>query len=158
MKALFVRRVQRHRLPTVRLAQFLEFIWLRLNREIPNLPKVASLTIVFSSPAESARLNHQYRSKNKPTDVLSFSPIEPKSLGELVLCPEIILAQAKDHEWSDFNEYAYMILHGTLHLLGFDHEKDDKKARQMYRLQDRIFDDYLKKVKKNERRHRTTRD
>lgn len=152
--------------PTVRLTQFINYIWSALGKEI-KLPKVEDLTVVFASPKDVAALNGKYRGKPKPTDVLSFSPIEPSSLGELVLCPKVIVQQAKDHQWSEFNEYSYMVLHGLLHLLGYDHEKDDKKAQQMYRLQDRIFFRYLKasgskkrpgKNVRHERRNRTDRN
>ncbi len=90
------------------------------------------------------RLNKTFRGKDYATDVLSFDATDPESLGELVLCPEVIQRQAKEHELSDFAEYAYMVLHGILHLLGYDHEKDDKAAREMYRLQDKIFYSYFR--------------
>ena len=51
--------------------------------------------------------------------------------------------QAKDNQWDPHQEYCYMILHGLLHLLGYEHENDDKAAREMYGLQDDIFFEYF---------------
>lgn len=134
--------------PTRRLQKFVDKAWRVLRKKNQRLPKVKQLIIVFVSPAEIKKLNKKHRGKNRATDVLSFSPVESTSLGELILCPAVIRAQAIANEWSDYHEYAYMILHGILHLLGYDHEKDDKAARQMYRLQDDIFFSLMTDVKK----------
>ncbi len=98
------------------------------------------LTIVFVSAAKIKKLNSQYRGKNKPTDILSFDSIEPSSLGELVLCLPILKKQALEHKLTVQREIGYMVLHGILHLLGYDHEKSQKEARQMFSLQDQIFE------------------
>ncbi len=76
--------------------------------------------------AESQQLNRDYRGKDKPTNVLSF-PYEPipgeeeNTLGDLVICADIV----KQRE-----EWAHLVIHGVLHLLGYDHIKDDE-AEQM---------------------------
>lgn len=99
------------------------------------------LTIVFLDPAAAKKLNHSFRKKNYATDVLSFpGDAAQESLGELVLCPQVLQAQAKEHELSFQEELGYMLIHGVLHLLGFDHEKTEYQAKKMLRLQDQLFD------------------
>lgn len=100
----------------------------------------ATLTVVLVSSALSRKLNKKYRQKNYATDVLSFSPVEPESLGELVLCFEVLKRQAKEHELSFRHELGYMLLHGILHLLGFDHENSKAQAQEMFKIQDEIFE------------------
>jgi probable rRNA maturation factor len=99
-----------------------------------------NLTIVFVSRAVSQKLNVQFRGKKKPTDVLSFAPVEKGSLGELVLCMPVLKKQAREHDLSLNEEVGYMNLHGILHLLGYDHEKSAVQARKMFKLQDVIFE------------------
>ncbi len=101
---------------------------------------VQNLMCVFVNSAEIRRLNKKFRDKDRATDVLSFAPVEPDSLGELVFCPQVIRKQAFEHGLSYRDELLYMLIHGILHLLGYEHEKSDKQARVMYRLQDRIFE------------------
>ena len=103
------------------------------------------LVLVFVDSAEIKKLNQTYRGKNKPTDVLSFDPIEQQDLGELVLCPSVLRRQAKEHKLTFEQELGYMIIHGVLHLLGFDHEKSVKQAKKMFRLQDNIFETLLER-------------
>jgi len=92
-----------------------------------NQPEV---TVRVVSLAESQELNLQYRNKNKPTNILSF-PFEvpdmiPQDeigefLGDLVICEDIIIQEAKEQKKSLESHWAHMIIHGTLHLIGFDH-------------------------------------
>ena len=103
------------------------------------------IVFVLVSEEEIKELNQKYRKKNKPTDVLSFEPSEKKFLGELVFCPQVVSMQAREHGFLFKEELAYLVLHGTLHLLGYDHEKEDKEAQKMLSLQDEIFDDFLDK-------------
>jgi len=97
------------------------------------------LTIVFMNEKAAKELNKSFRKKNYATDILSFPPSEPGSLGELVLCPQVLKAQAKEQGWSFKKELSYMILHGMLHLFGYDHEKNKKEAQIMFELQDQVF-------------------
>ncbi|MDX9731677.1 MAG: rRNA maturation RNase YbeY [Bdellovibrionales bacterium] len=101
------------------------------------------LTLVFVSRNEIQNLNRTYRGKDKPTDVLSFDGIEEGSLGELVFSLAVIKKQAREHGLTDQVELGYMILHGILHLLGYDHEQQEREATRMFRLQDRVFDAVL---------------
>jgi probable rRNA maturation factor len=108
-----------------------------LARKKKKLPK-APLTIVFLDPKPARQINLEFRKKDYATDVLSFS--NEIGLGELIICPQVILRQAKEHKLSFRRELQYMVLHGILHLLGFDHEKSQKGAQAMFKLQDEIFE------------------
>jgi probable rRNA maturation factor len=98
------------------------------------------LVVVFVSTAKMKKLNFQFRGKNKPTDILSFEPIEESTLGELVLCLPVLKKQSKEHELSLNHEIGYMLIHGVLHLLGYDHETSKKDAKAMFKIQDALFD------------------
>lgn len=131
--------------------QFLQS-WMRkvineLKRRKTGMPHwKKKLTIAFITSSEMKRLNHLYRNKNQVTDVLSFSSSHSKifcqeklSLGELALCPQYIHKQATKQGISIRQETAYVLLHGLLHLLGYEHEKNQREAQKMFRLQDEIF-------------------
>ncbi len=84
------------------------------------------LSIRIVSAAESQQLNHAYRGKDKPTNVLSFpfdvpDGIELDLLGDLVICAEVVAREAAEQDKPLFHHWAHMVVHGTLHLLGFDH-------------------------------------
>lgn len=98
------------------------------------------LSVVFVEKKEARQLNHRYRRRNYATDVLSFSPVEEESLGELVFCYPVIKKQAREHDLSVNDEFLYLLIHGFLHLLGYEHEKSKKAAEKMFRLQDQLFD------------------
>jgi len=100
----------------------------------------ADLTVVFLDPAPAKKLNKQFRKKNYATDVLSFSSEIPDELGELVMCPQVLQKQAKEHDLSFKAELSYMLIHGVLHLLGHDHEKSKTEAKKMFQIQDQLFD------------------
>lgn len=97
------------------------------------------ITVVFVNSVEMQKINRQFRQKNKPTDVLSFASSDPDSLGELLLCPEILKKQAlrQKHPYKD--ELAYMLIHGLLHLQGYDHERSQQEEKLMFRLQENCF-------------------
>ncbi|MES3038733.1 MAG: rRNA maturation RNase YbeY [Bdellovibrionota bacterium] len=97
------------------------------------------ITLVFATPAQSKKLNLMYRNKKKPTDVLSFSPSDEDSIGELLLCPTVIEAQAPRFKHTYNEELIYMVIHGMIHLYGWDHERSLKEEKEMFALQDRIF-------------------
>lgn len=97
------------------------------------------LSVVFLKENDAKQLNWNYRQKDYATDVLSFETDDPGSLGELVLCAPVLQRQAVEHKLSFEHETGYMILHGILHLLGFDHEKDEDEAEVMMSLQDEVF-------------------
>ena len=93
------------------------------------------VTIRFTDEDESQSLNHEYRGKDKPTNVLSFpfeAPpgIEINLLGDLVICAPVISREAEEQHKDVSNHYAHMTVHGLLHLMGYDHI-DDAEAEEM---------------------------
>lgn len=106
----------------------------------PNSKK--NLIIAFVSPEDIQSLNKKFLKKDKLTDILSFSPVDENSVGELILCAEKIQTQAKAHDLTVEEETAYLVLHGFLHLLGYQHEKGGSSAVKMYKLQDEIFHEW----------------
>ena len=92
---------------------------------------VGELTIRFVDSAESQSLNHAYRDKDKPTNVLSFSAeipdfIESTLLGDLIICDAVVKTEAKEQHKSLIHHYQHLIVHGTMHLLGFDHIENNE--------------------------------
>lgn len=129
------------RLPKLYLQRWLQFVEGELLRQkvAPGSLRQKSLTVVFLDEHPAKELNRKFRGKNKATDILSFSPIEVDSLGELVLCSPVIQRQAKQHSLSFRDECCYMLLHGVLHLLGYEHEHGGAEAEEMLAIQDGIF-------------------
>lgn len=95
--------------------------------EIKNsaLGKSYTLSVVFVLPAESHKINKEYRKKDKPTNILSF-PYSHDS-GEIVFCPEVIIPEAKLHDLSYGSYLTYLFIHGLIHLSGFDHSIEMEK-------------------------------
>lgn len=94
------------------------------------------------SPQTIKKINYKYRGQNVITDVLSFAWREEKffsgpMLGQIYLCYERIKKQAKEWQVSAQEECARMLVHGLLHLVGFDHTKH-KDAEKMFSLQEKI--------------------
>ncbi len=90
-------------------------------------------------PDESQALNAEYRGKDKPTNVLSFPFEVPPGvpvtlLGDLVVCAEVVAREAEEQHKTLLHHWAHMVVHGTLHLLGFDHINDDE-AEEMEALE-----------------------
>jgi rRNA maturation RNase YbeY len=88
-----------------------------LHRDI--LGKNYELSIAFVNEATSKKINFEHRNKNYPTNVLSFA-LSKKS-GELILCPNVIKREHKLFEKSFFEFAGFLVIHGMLHLKGFDH-------------------------------------
>ncbi len=111
-----------------------------VKKKIIKKNQIKEFNIIFVRASVSQQLNMQYRSKNKATDVLSFSGAD-SFLGELVICSEVCKRQSKENNHSFRDEAAYLVLHGLLHLLGFEHEGCSVKAKKMFSLQDKIFEE-----------------
>lgn len=89
----------------------------------------ASLNIRIVDETESADLNQTYRKKTGPTNILSFPFSPPKNipsdfLGDLVVCAPLVTQEAKVQQKPIIAHWAHLIIHGTLHLLGYDHVND----------------------------------
>ncbi len=100
----------------------------------------SEITVAIVDATKIKQLNRDFRSKTKVTDILSFSGFEESELGELVICGEILDQQAADHELSINEELGYLLVHGVLHLLGYEHEKGGQAEKEMFELQDHIFE------------------
>ncbi|NRA23974.1 MAG: rRNA maturation RNase YbeY [Oleispira sp.] len=89
------------------------------------------LTIRIVDEAEGQEINREYRGKDKPTNVLSF-PFEAPAhvpiplLGDLIVCKQVVEREAVEQEKTLTAHWAHMIVHGCLHLLGFDHIGDEE--------------------------------
>lgn len=82
------------------------------------------LTIRIICEEESQSLNYKYRKVNKPTNVLSFLIDNNPLVGDLVLCHPIIKQEARIQKKKIEDHYTHLLIHGYLHLLGFNHEKN----------------------------------
>jgi len=100
-----------------------------------------AFSVIFTGTATMRRLNNEWRKKDYAADVLSFAyggeivdgmPF----LGEIVIAPEIAMRQAAEYGASPEREIRKLIVHGALHLMGYDHETDDGK---MIRVQKRVL-------------------
>ncbi|WAJ70613.1 rRNA maturation RNase YbeY [Catenovulum adriaticum] len=114
---------------------------------------LTELSIRIVELAESQQLNHDYRGKDKPTNVLSFPFENPPGIqlpliGDLVICADVVKQEAKAQNKTETAHWAHMVIHGCLHLLGYDHIEDDE-AELMESMEKRIllqlgFDDPYK--------------
>jgi probable rRNA maturation factor len=88
-------------------------------------------SLAFVDKDEIKELNKKFRKKNKATDVLSFELREGKSLGEIVICPDVVKENAEKHGVKSKDEMMKVFVHGILHLCGYDHEKSKKQEAIM---------------------------
>ncbi|HQQ63232.1 MAG TPA: rRNA maturation RNase YbeY [Pseudomonadales bacterium] len=107
--------------------------WIRA--ALAGLRQRAEVSIRIVSAVESAELNAHYRQKDQATNVLSFpsdlpEDCNPPLLGDLAICADVVEREARDQGKTLESHWAHMVVHGTLHLLGFDHV-DDAEAEQM---------------------------
>jgi len=106
--------------------------------------KETSLSIALVGPGRMRKLNKRYGKKNRVTDVLSFPAaklnlqkpfsrdlLKAEGLGEIVLCPRVIKKNAQRLKLDFEQELVRCLIHGVLHLLGYDHEKGIKEAQKM---------------------------
>ena len=108
--------------------------WVRaaLTAEGENRHRGGKITIRFAPEGESRKLNLEYRGKDYATNVLSFLYEEiPAICGDLVLCTPVIEREAAMNDQPVRAHYAHLIVHGLLHLQGYDHEPSEKMARIM---------------------------
>lgn len=107
----------------------------------------ADLAVRVVDEKEGCSLNHHYRGKDYATNVLSFPAEMPQGLpkgvkmpllGDLVICAPVVAREAAEQGKSLSAHYAHLTVHGTLHLLGWDHE-DDKEADAMEQLEREIL-------------------
>lgn len=103
------------------------------------------LTILVVNDSEIQIYNRERRRKNKPTDVLSFPiaeeiPSPHKILGEILISHETLSRQAQEIGHSEKEEFYRLLIHGILHLLGYDHERGKEEERLMQEMEDKCWD------------------
>ncbi len=103
------------------------------NAAMDNKKTGTELVIRIVNETESATLNQQYRNKPGATNVLSFPfqappPVESNLLGDLVICASVVSKQAAEQKKTERAHWAHMVVHGILHLLGYDHIQSAEAA------------------------------
>lgn len=114
-----------------------------LNAAVKLFQENAEVTIRIVDNEESQKLNRDYRGKDKPTNVLSFpfevpEGIELDLLGDLIICKQVVEREAIEQQKPLTAHWAHMVIHGTLHLLGYDHIIDEE-ADEMEALETEIM-------------------
>jgi probable rRNA maturation factor len=107
-----------------------------------------SLNVIFVGTDEIAKYN-RYRGKEEPTDVLSFESELPDFLGEIYICPTYVKENAKYFKVPFQEEMIRVCVHGILHLLGYDHEKNEEDAKKMFDVQERYVADFSTSLDKS---------
>lgn len=105
--------------------------------------KRISVTLRLIGKRESTKLNGQFRRKNKPTNVLSFpfdAPPGTRSdlLGDVAICADVVRREAQEQGKSERAHWAHMVVHGIMHLRGYDHH-DDRQAAVMEAKETRVL-------------------
>jgi probable rRNA maturation factor len=96
--------------------------WIRAALELPG-----EITVRIVGAEEGQALNRDFRSKDYATNVLTFDySHEPVVTADLVICAEVVEREAQEAGISVADHYAHMLVHGTLHAQGYDHEEDDE--------------------------------
>ena len=120
-------------------AQFQSWVEAALQRDYGDLEQ----TIRVVGSDESRALNHRYRSKDAATNVLAFPAeialLDYTCLGDLVICAPLVATEAAAQEKSAEAHWAHLVVHGMLHLQGFDHE-DEAAAAAMEAIESKILD------------------
>lgn len=141
-------------LPSIELF-FLKFIKIR-GIDNPKMLETFSCNIAIVGSKKMQRINFEHRLKDYSTDVLSFPSMDWINmkkkelrkellkcgfcLGDIVICKEKLKDQAIKYKISEKEEFIHLLVHGFLHLLGYDHEISDKDARLMQGLEKKILD------------------
>lgn len=111
-----------------------------------NQSKAGEITIRVTSESEAAQLNWRYRRKEGATNILSFPfeapscvPLDIPLLGDLVICAPVVAREALEQAKKEQDHWAHLVVHGVLHLLGFDHQQK-VEAQQMESLEVTILE------------------
>lgn len=126
------------KLPGRRLRKIAEAILIIVGRA------EAELSLALIGNADMRKLNARYRRKDYPTDVLSFPadgklPAPNRLLGDVIISVEKAREQARERGRTRDEEMVTLLIHGIVHLLGYDHERSAKDARVMKRLENKIY-------------------
>jgi probable rRNA maturation factor len=140
-----------NRWPAVSVTRRVRGGWLPSARELQRWAAAAlgaraagrELSVLLVGKAASRRLNAHYRRRNRATNVLSFpAPAGAGGgnalLGDLVICPAVLRAEARAQHKSERAHWAHLVVHGVLHLVGYDHEHEPQ-AQRMERREIRVL-------------------
>ncbi|SSY70840.1 rRNA maturation RNase YbeY [Alysiella crassa] len=123
--------------------QFYQWIW----HALKNFYRYAEISLILLDETEAQSYNRDYRGKDYATNVLSFahnegefSFVEQDDVlrGDLIICPQVVAKEAAEQGKSLHDHFAHLTLHGTLHLMGYDHMTDDE-AEEMESLETRLL-------------------
>ena len=103
------------------------------------LPRAFTVTVRYVGQAEGRRLNRAYRSRDHATNVLSFVYAARPLAGDIVICAPVVAREARAQGKALAAHHAHLIVHGLLHLRGYDHEKSAREARRMEDRERRIL-------------------
>ena len=119
--------------------------WVEFALDAIDTAGAVSVSLSVVDEKESRRLNREFRDQDKPTNVLSFPmefdvppPDEPLLLGDIVICGPVVAREAREQLKPTEDHWAHMVIHGVLHLAGYDHQDGDE-ADVMERLEKKIL-------------------
>jgi probable rRNA maturation factor len=98
-----------------------------------------SLNVALASDARVRTLNARDRKKDKPTNVLSYPSGEKTFLGDIILARQTVWREAREQKKSATDHLTHLVVHGTLHLLGYDHETSEADAERMEAIERRVL-------------------
>ncbi len=153
MEIYILDKVEQTYLSHKQIEELLSFALSYLNKK-----ESTEVSVVLTDAKEVHQLNRDYRGIDSPTDVLSFAQIENTDdaleqedieveedlLGDIILAVDVVNAQAPEFGNTTQEEMNFMLIHGLLHLLGYDHMEDDE-AEIMEALEDEILNAYAQK-------------
>ncbi|HEY8256821.1 MAG TPA: rRNA maturation RNase YbeY [Gemmatimonadales bacterium] len=123
-------------LPAARVRRVVEAVLRGERRE-------ASISVTFLGPEAMRRLNARHKGKDRPTDVLAFALEGPgdRAVGDVYLCASVARQEARARDLPLREELTRLIVHGTLHALGWEHTEGDARTRSaMWRRQERYVE------------------
>lgn len=119
----------------------INFDFEKIIKDVETLDSNAKIALILVDIDEIHKINKEYRHKDYPTDVISFESDDEEDenyRGEIFLCVDKVYEQAKLYEHSNEREFAFLLVHGVLHLHGYDHmTEEDEKV--MFAKQDEIL-------------------
>jgi len=142
---VIVNRLNKGGLSTVQIKKIVEF----LSKNERKIKGEVEINIIGNK--EIKKINKVYRGIDSPTDVLSFAWQEEKSLknsnflGQIYLSVQRIKTQSKEYKVSEKEEFSRMLIHGLMHLVGFDHQKEGE-AKKMFQKQEGYLKEILKMI------------
>ena len=99
------------------------------------------ISFLLTNDADMQTYNKKYKAKDKPTNVLSFPQNEKGLIGDVVIALETVQREAHEQEKSFYDHFCHMVVHGVMHLCGYDHEKSKKAQKEMEELETQILAD-----------------